>query len=67
MPPKELDIDKLLDHSDAFAEGLKKGKELAIQRYDRMFLELYEKMQQVENKLDSFIHSLEKFTVKKRD
>lgn len=61
-----MDVDKLIDNAEAYGEGMKQGKEMAIKNYDKLFLELYQKMQDIEDKLDSFISGLEKFTTRKK-
>lgn len=56
-----IEVNKLIEHSEAFGEGMKKGKEMAIKNYDKLFLELYQKMEEIEYKLDCFISGFKKF------
>lgn len=56
-----MEIDKLLEHGEAFAEGLKKGQELAIGKYNKMFVELWDKLNDVEKKIDKLFLILSKF------
>jgi hypothetical protein len=55
-----MEIDELLKYEKAYGEGIQKGREMAIKNYDKLLLELCEKMQHIENKLDAFVDYLKR-------
>ena len=53
-------FDELMAKHEAFQEGMHRGRELAIQQYDKAFVELDDKMNHIIRKLDEVLNAREK-------
>lgn len=45
---------------DAYRQGMDRGRELAIQQYDKAFVELADKMDHIMRKLDAVLEARDK-------
>ncbi len=52
-----MEMDELLKHTEAFQQGMQQGREMAIRQYDKILIELWEKMDDIEKKIDKLIKS----------
>jgi len=54
----KIPVDDLMKDMEAYSQGLQSGREMAIKKYDRMFVELYDKMQSIEDKFEKLLYAL---------
>ena len=50
-----VEFDKLMKEGESYMEGMQKGREMAIGKYDKILIELWDKMNDIEKKVDKFI------------
>ena len=55
-----LTFDEMMRLHKAHLEGLQRGRELAMQQYDKAFLELADKMDHIVRKLDAVLEAKER-------
>ena len=55
-----LSFEELMRLHKAHLEGMQRGRELAIQQYDKAFLELADKMDNITRKLDAVLEARER-------
>lgn len=53
-----MEIDELMKKGEDYMEGMQKGKEMAIGKYDKILIELWDKMNDIEKKVDKNFISL---------
>ena len=53
-------FDETMEQMEAFRQGMDRGRELAIQQYDKAFLELSDKMDHIMRKLDEVLNERDK-------
>jgi hypothetical protein len=57
MKPK---FDETMEQMEAFRQGMDRGRELAIQQYDKAFVELDDKLNHIIRKLDTVLEAKDK-------
>jgi len=50
-----MEFDNLMKNMEAYQEGMQKGREMAIGKYDKILIELWEKLNDIEKKVDKLI------------
>lgn len=50
-----MEINELIKHGEAYQEGMQKGREMAIGKYDKILIELWDKLIDIEKKVDKLI------------
>lgn len=50
-----MEIKNLIEDMEVYQQGFQRGRELALEKYDKMIIELWEKMADVEKKVDSVL------------
>lgn len=54
------DFNKTLEQMESFRQGMNKGREMAIQQYDKAFVELDDKLNHIIRKLDTLLELKDK-------
>ncbi len=52
-----MEFDELMKKGEEYMKGFQKGRKFAINKYDKILVELWDKMNDIEKKLDNLLHN----------